>query len=177
MFFQDAPIPPWQLFVGDGRNRAVKAVGGAASTWDRDNLVVTPVDRNRQGDARAARWAGYELASVYLEAVRAIDLSAAAADCGVLAFDVALEEPPSAPVQVAMRCGDRCQGSVEITAELVGRPAGEWLTISVPLRRFGTAGTDLSHVTAPFVLETEGTLALRFASIRLEPRTGGPPCE
>jgi hypothetical protein len=37
------------------------------------------------------------------------------------------------------------------------------------LTRFADAGAELSHITAPFVLETEGTLALRFADVRLEP--------
>jgi len=169
VFFRGGPVAPWQLYVGDSHNRAVKTVGGAASTWDRDNLVVTAVDRERQEDARAARWAGDELASVYLAAAQAIDLTPATMDCMTLAVDVLLEEPPSEPVFVAVRCGEDCAGRVDITEALSSGPLGEWQTVTTRLSLFAAVGAKLTHVTAPFVLETEGTLALRFANVRLEP--------
>ncbi|PWB75895.1 MAG: hypothetical protein C3F15_05930, partial [Holophagae bacterium] len=169
VFFRGGPVAPWQLYVGDSHNRAVKTVGGAASTWDRDNLVVAAVDRERQEDARSARWAGDELAYVYLEAARAIDLTAEAKGGMALAVDVLVEEPPSEPAFLAVRCGEGCEGRVDITEALGSVRAGEWQTIAVPLRRFGEAGAELSHITVPFVLETAGSFALRFADVRLEP--------
>jgi hypothetical protein len=46
------------------------------------------------------------------------------------------------------------------------------------LRYFADAGADLSHITTPFLLATEGTLALRFANVRLEPvAEDDDPCE
>jgi beta-glucosidase len=172
VFFSAGPVAPWRLFVGDARNRAVKTVGGGATTWDRDNLVVTPVDRDRQEDARAARWAGYELASLYLGATRAVDLSAEEEAGLALVFDVLVEEAPSAPVFLAMRCGEGCDGRVDITEVLAANPGEGWFTVRVPLRRLADSGADLAHVTAPFVLETEGAVALRFAEVRLEPAVG-----
>ena len=168
VFFRDGPVAPWQLYVGDSHGRAVKTVGGAAATRDRDNLVVTAVDRQRQEDARAARWAGDELASVYLAAAQAIDLASAANGDMALAVDLLLEEPPSEPVFLAVRCGEGCEGRVDITEALTSARAGEWRTLRTRLSRFSNSGAELSHVTAPFVLETEGTLALRFANVRLE---------
>jgi beta-glucosidase len=178
VYFRGGPVSPWQLFVGDSRFWAVKTVGGNASTWDRDNLVVTAVDRDLQEDARAARWAGYELAHVYLEATREVDLTQEASDCMVLAIDVMVEEAPSAPVHATMRCGAGCEGSMDITEALTRSTVGEWWTMKLRLRHFASAGADLSHVTTPFLLATEGTLALRFANVRLEPPAGGSePCE
>jgi len=169
VFFRGGPVAPWQLYVGDSHNRAVKTVAGAASTWDRDNLVVAAVDRERQEDARAARWAGDELASVYLAAAQAIDLTAEAKGGMALAVDVLVEEPPSEPAFLAVRCGEVCEGRVDITEAMGSIRAGEWQTIAVSLRRFGEAGAELSHVTVPFALETAGSLAVRFADVRLEP--------
>jgi beta-glucosidase len=177
VYFRGGPVAPWRLYVGDERNWAVKTVGGNASTWDRDNLVVKAVDRELQEDARGARWAGYDLAALYLEAAQEVDLSPEAAECTVLAFDVLVEEPPSAPVSAVMRCGENCEGLVDITEALVRSPIGEWRTMRLRLRHFADAGADLSHVTTPFLLATEGTLALRFAEVRLEPAVGGDPCE
>lgn len=178
VYFRGGPVPPWQLYVGDPRHWAVKTVGGNATTWDRDNLVVTAVDRELQEDARAARWAGFENALVYIEAAQAVDLTPEAAACMVLAFDVMVEEAPSAPVFAAMRCGEACEGQIEITEALARSVAGEWKTMRLELNRIADAGADLTHITTPFLLATEGTLALRFADIRLEPAVdGSAPCE
>jgi beta-glucosidase len=177
VYFRDGPVAPWKLHVGDPRRWAVTAVGGNATTWDRDNLVVTAIDRRMQEDARAARWAGYEVAQVYLEAAQSIDLRPEAADCMVLAFDVMVEEAPDAPVFAAMRCGEDCEGRIDITEALNRSTVGEWRTMRLRLRHFAAAGADLSHVTTPFLLATEGTLALRFSDVRLEPPSGSEPCE
>ena len=168
VFFDGAPVAPWQLHVGDSRHRAVKTIGGAASTWDRDNLVVRPVDRDRQEDARAARWAGYESASLYLGADRTVDLRPEASAGARLVFDVMVEEPPTEMVLLGMRCGEGCEGQIDITEALRSRPVGEWREFVAPLSHFGDSGTDLGHVTAPFVITTEGAMALRIANVRLE---------
>jgi beta-glucosidase len=178
VYFRGGPVAPWQLYVGDSHFWAVKTVGGSASTWGRNNLVVTAVDRNLQEDARAARWAGYDLAILYLEAAQAIDLMPEASDCMVLAFDVMVEEPPSAPVYAAVRCGEGCEGRIDITEALARGNGGEWRTMKLRLRHFADAGADLSHVTTPFLLATKGSLVLRFADVRLEPMTeGAVPCD
>jgi len=96
----------------------------------------------------------------------------------VLAFDVMVEEPPSAPVYAAMRCGEGCEGRIDITEALDRSVVGEWRTMRLQLRHFADAGADLSHITTPFLLATEGTLALLFAEIRLEPTVeDDDPCE
>jgi beta-glucosidase len=178
VYFRGGPVAPWKLYVGDEHNWAVKTVGGNASTWDRDNLVVSAVDRELQEDAHAARWAGYDLAMVYLEATQKVDLTPEAAECMLLAFDVMVEKPPSAPVYAAMRCGEGCEGRIDITEALTRSIVGEWRTMKLRLQQFADAGTELGHVTTPFLLATEGTLAVRFADIRLEPAAeGDDPCE
>lgn len=169
VYFRGGPVAPWKLYVGDDHNWAVEAGGGRASTWGRDNLVLTAVDREVQEDARSAKWAGYDLAHLYIEATTAIDLTRQAEGCMAIAFDVLVEEGPSAPVLLAMRCGDDCEGRVDITEILEDVPAATWKTVKVPLSELAAAGVDLSHVTSPFLLATEGTLALRFAEVRVVP--------
>ena len=139
--------------------------------------MVTAVDRELQEDARAARWAGYDLAILYLQASQAIDLTSEAEECMALAFEVMVEEPPIASVYAAMRCGAGCEGRIDITENLVRSEAGEWRTMKLGLRHFADAGADFSHITSPFLLATEGSLALRIAEVRLEPSEGDAPCE
>jgi len=167
-YFDGAPVAPWKLYVGDPRNQAVATIGGSATTWDRDNLIVRPVDRDRQEDARAARWAGYERADLYLGAAQSMDLSTTPADRMALVFDILVEEAPSGLIFVGMRCGEDCEGRVDITEILHSVSTGEWQTLRVPLKHIADSGADLAHVTAPWNLSTEGTLALRFANVRLE---------
>jgi beta-glucosidase len=77
-----------------------------------------------------------------------------------------------------MRCGEGCEGRIDITEALTRSRVGEWWTMKLRLRHFASAGADLSHVTTPFLLATDGTLALRFADVRLEPPLdGSEPCE
>ena len=67
-----------------------------------------------------------------------------------------------------MRCGDDCEGRIDITEALRSRPVGEWRELVAPVSHFGDSGADLGHVTAPFVITTDGALALRIANVRLE---------
>ena len=71
-----------------------------------------------------------------------------------------------------------CVGRVDITEALARSGVGEWRTMKLRLRHFADAGADLSHVTTPYLLATEGRLALRFAEVRLEPAVeDDAPCE
>ena len=169
VYFRGGPVAPWRLFIGDEHNWAVEAGGVQTSTWDRDNLVVNTVDREVQEDARVARWAGYDFAHLYLEAATAIDLTRQSEGCMAIACDLMIEEPPSSPVLLGMRCGEDCEGHVDITEMLTSMPPATWQTIVVPLRDLADAGLDLGHVMTPFVLATEGSLVLRFSDIRLVP--------
>ena len=76
-----------------------------------------------------------------------------------------------------MRCGEDCEGRIDITEALTRSTVGEWRTMRLRLSHFADAGADLGHVTTPFLLATEGTLALRFTDVRLEPPSGSEPCD
>ncbi len=66
-----------------------------------------------------------------------------------------------------MGCGEGCGGVIDVS-ELLGRlPAEEWSTIAVRLSCFEAAGVDMTTVGMPFALATEGSMALRFAHVRL----------
>jgi beta-glucosidase len=170
-------VAPWKLFVGDGVDWAVPATGNRTTTRHSDNLVVTAVDRQVQEDARLVRWSGEEVAMVYLRADEAIDLTREANGGIALVFDVLVEEPPTSSVMLGMICGDECGSRVDVTDFLAGSPVGEWQTVTIRLSCFADVGIDLAHVTTPFLLATDGELALRFADVRLESAAEGEvPC-
>ena len=167
VYFAGGPVAPWKLYIGDAADWKVPAMGGVTSTAGSDRLTVRAVDRRVQEDARAAVWAGGGAAQVYIQAEEAIDISRESNGDLALAFDVRIEKAPSAPVTLRMDCEYPCSGALDVTDVLAGLPAGEWRTVRVRLRCFAAAGTDMVRVGTPFLLATEGELALTFSDIKL----------
>jgi beta-glucosidase len=177
VYFKGGSVAPWKLFVGDGVDWAVPVAGSRTTTRHSDNLVVTAVDRQMQEDARLARWSGESVAMVYLRADEAIDLTREANGGIALVFDAMVEGPPTSSVMLGMICGDECGSRIDITDLLAGLPVGQWRTVTIRLSCFAEAGIDLAHVTTPFLIATDGELALRFADVRLESAAEGEvPC-
>jgi beta-glucosidase len=85
-----------------------------------------------------------------------------------LAFNYRVDTPPSGAVQLAMECGEGCNGAVPIEEYLRKAPQGEWQQLKILLQCFQEAGTQMRAVTAPFVLSTDGELQLGVANVRLE---------
>jgi beta-glucosidase len=168
VYFDGGPLPPWKLFIGDEADWQVPATTPVTTTRDSRHLVVTAVDRNLQEDARSARWSGEAMAAVYLAARQPVDLSRETNAIMALSFDVRVDEAPSSPVVLRMHCGSGdCFGAIDITERLQAIPIGEWGTIAVSLSRFEEAGADMTEITMPFGLATEGILALTFSNVQL----------
>jgi beta-glucosidase len=167
VYFDRGPVPPWRLYLGDEADRMVPAETAVATTRGSYNLVVSAIGRQDGADARAARWSGAADAGVYLRGNDAVDLSRESNGEMALSFDAYLEEPPAAAVTLGMGCGDSCSGAVDLTGTLAGLPRQAWATVVVRLRCFEEAGADMTRIETPFALATGGSLALRFAGIRL----------
>lgn len=93
-----------------------------------------------------------------------------------LAMHVMVEKPPTSPVTLGVGCGELCGGDVDITAMLNAMPVNQWWTIHIPLRCFAAKGADMSRVTTPFRVSTEGAVTLRFADIELVQGTAEGRC-
>ena len=171
-FFDGDALAPWELFVGDAANWRV-AAAETGSTTGPHPLQIQPADRTRQGDARAVRWAGGATAQVYLQGPP-VDISRESNGDLALAFDVLVEQPPSSPVTLRMDCAHPCSGALDVTERLRELPAGEWQTLRFRLRCFAEAGADMTRIDTPFLLATDGTLALRFADVKLVSAGAGP---
>ena len=168
VYFDRGPVAPWRLFVGDEENSQVMASGGAATTQGSDNLTLRAVDREVQEDARAVRWSGAAPAAVYIQAGEAVDLSRESNGELVVAVDLMVEEAPSGPVFMRLGCGPDCAATLDVSERLADLAVGGWDTLRVHLNCFAKAGADMERVDMPFGLYTGGSLALRFAGVRLE---------
>lgn len=176
VYFAGGPVAPWELLIGDDQGWSVPADGAEAATGA-DRLTVRAIDRRVQEDARSATWTGNGAAQVYLQGAEPIDISRESNGDLALAFDLRLDQAPSAAVELRMDCGYPCSGALDVTDELAKLPAGEWHTVRVRLRCFADAGADMSKIDTPFLIATEGQLGLAFSDIRLVSAAAGEaPC-
>jgi beta-glucosidase len=168
VYFEAGAVAPWRLYVGDDvENPALEVIGTRTATANSTRLVVQPVDRALQGDAIRARWDGSGTAWLFAQGPPPIDLSRESNGMLSLSFDVMVEAPPTAPVTLAMGCGEGCRGTVDMTQVLQKLPPKEWRTLNVKLRCFEAAGGQMQRITRPFELTTAGALDIRLANIRL----------
>ncbi len=176
VYFSGGPVEPWQLLIGDDANWKVPATGAQTSTGS-GNLTIKSIDRRVQEDARSAVWSGDGAAQVYLQAEEPIDISRESNGDLALAFDLRIDTPPSSAVKVRMDCTYPCSGGLDITDEMSAAPTGEWLPVRIRLRCFEAAGADMTKINTPFLIHTDGELALAFSDVRLVSLADGDaPC-
>jgi beta-glucosidase len=66
-----------------------------------------------------------------------------------------------------MACGEGCEASVPVTGALRDAPAGEWRTLTVPLRCLAQGGVAMDRVAAPLVITAQGGLGLSVSEVRV----------
>lgn len=156
------------LGIGDEQALHIAAVGTRVATYGGEALTLRRIDRRRQEDAWAARWTGAEPAWIELTRTVPIDLSREANGAMVLQLDVRVVSAPAAAVTLAL-------GKAALpVAGLLGSP-GQWRTLRVPLRCFGTAGLSVASV-ATIRLETAGALGLDLSDVSLQETASGDQC-
>ncbi len=151
-----------RLLQIDGANDSPQTIGGAA---DNGAIAVRPVDREAQEDAREIIWSGRARGTLIVANPRTADLSRA----GPLALtlDLRVDQAPTSPAMLEIRCGPGCTARLDIAGRLAAIVGKGWQKIDVPLACLPSA--KLEAVTAPFVLSSSGPLRLTLSSIALTP--------
>jgi len=124
-------------------------------------VTVRPTDHRGQEDSRLAVFTGPGEQVLRLTASQPIDISRETNAQLSLTFEYRVDEPPAAPVAVAI------DGvTIPVTGTL-GGPAGTWRTLAIPLGCFARSGANMSKVTAPFAMATKGKLKVAISDIRI----------
>ena len=131
-------------------------------------VSFTPSDFKAQEDARSIQWPKTGGPRVGLGGSVGIDLKRESNGEVSLAFDYRVDEPVTGPVRVVMECGSSCSGGVNIESALQAAPRGKWQHAKILLSCFEKAGVDMGRITAPFLISSDGPLALSVAEIKLE---------
>jgi beta-glucosidase len=130
------------------------------------NVTMETVDVGGVQEAgRKFTWNGEGSISVIGNAP--IDLKRQANGDLSLFIEYRVDTKPTAPVQLTMRCGDNCGASLDITEQLNAAKPGEIRNVKVKLTNFREHGADMGVITQPFVMTTNGGLALTIKTLRL----------
>jgi beta-glucosidase len=158
-----------RLLKIDGANDSPQTVTGAA---DNGSIAITPVDRDRQEDARKIVWNGRGRGTLLIANPRVVDWH----DKGPLALVLALkvDQAPGGPAAIELKCGPGCSGKLDVTSAIAALSGRGWQTLTVPLACI--AGADLSRITAPFALTTSSAMNLTMSSIALKSVRGKVAC-
>jgi beta-glucosidase len=123
-------------------------------------VMLRNMDRRAQEDSRRASWSGEGTLAIVPD--RPIDISREATGELSLVFEYRIDAAPVAPVN--LRLGT---AALPITADLRAAPAGQWRTLTMPLRCFARAGATAEAVSPVFALETTGPMTLALSDVRI----------
>ncbi|WP_162926452.1 putative glycoside hydrolase [Teredinibacter purpureus] len=89
-------------------------------------------------------------------------------NAAAIVFDLKIDKTPSKAVSVGMDCGYPCRAEFEIGATLRKSPKKKWFSMPIPLNCFKSDDFDLSKISSPLSISTEGKMTLSIANIRIE---------
>lgn len=167
MIFGKGRVPDgWSLTLVEQDQSKVRLLGTSATTATK-RLTASAVDRRRQEDARAFVWTGGP-ADARVEASAPLDLTRESNGELSLVVDVRVDRAATAPVLIGMVSNDGKAVTVPITRAIATGKAGDWQQVVVPLQCFARRGVDMSQVTAPFVIATDGKLGLSISDVAID---------
>lgn len=131
-------------------------------------LVVEPGEFKSPGDAVKLTWAARKnVHAQFSLGGNPIDIKSLE-NAAALVISMRVLNLPDKPVNIAMRCGDKCEAKVDVSSNFKKLKKGEWIAFPIALNCFSQAGVDLTKVATPFEISTEGKLSVEIATIRLE---------
>lgn len=169
--FNQSDRGPHALHVASARNHWVKTpVGSDLNTTlslpaDQPAITVATTQINTQQDAKLVRW--FAPARFFVYTARTESLLSYAANQGALQFDTLVTQAARGPVKLAMECGDRCRGEVDITALLRKFGLHAKHAVKIPLVCFAAQGVDFANVDVPFSVFTSQAFSAAFANIQI----------
>ncbi len=160
-------VPGWTAITGDPEKwwsplTELKGQSGSGK------LVLEPAQFKTPGDAFRLTWVPRkEVHAQFSLGGNPIDLKSFE-NAGVLVIAMRVLSSPDKAVNIAMRCGDKCEGKIDISKNLKKLKKEEWVSLPIALNCFSMMGADLSKIATPFEISTDGKLNIEISSIRLE---------
>jgi len=161
--FNRAIISPWQGEIRSGTARKLLS----SNTVELNSISYRTSDRFVQEDTINLVYKGQEQASFVIANVFREDLRAFTEQDSVIMLEVKVNQKTSDKVFVEMDCQTDCQSKINISKHLNALEQGKWHRLSIPLSCFTEQGTDMSTMTMPFKLVSQGRLNLDIHQVSL----------
>ncbi|MDT7530369.1 exo 1,3/1,4-beta-D-glucan glucohydrolase [Sphingopyxis sp. SE2] len=158
----------WSLIVSQADGSDPLRVTTVPATGLSGRATVNAADHTvQEGARRFVITAGPEGAAIEINARNAIDLSRETNGDVMLLATVRLDAPLSAPVTLSVRCDGSDCGRPLLLPEFAALVSGQWRVVGVPLKCFAATGADMSRITAPFRVDTRGSLNISLSRVAL----------
>jgi beta-glucosidase len=162
LFTAGAPAASWSLVLGNIDRADETRITTVPAQALAGRARITAVEYQVQEGARRFEIASGGAATA-LSTHDAVDLSREANGDVLVLFTLKVDGAPQS-ASVALRCdGANCGAAVPVT--LPQKPG--FVRYGVPLKCFATRGADLTKVTAPFILQTQGKADYSLGEVRL----------
>lgn len=130
-------------------------------------LRVAAVDHLAQEDARRFVWRGP--AAVALSSAAPVDIQRETNGDVLLVLSLRVEQAPAGDVRLGMRCGEGCDGTVDVAAALTEAAGhGGWERLGVPLKCLAAAGADMGRIDVPVFLQSDASLRVSLSRVALD---------
>jgi Galactose-binding domain-like len=161
-------IGPRGISLGDPDNWSVQ-VQNREGKSETGKIAVTPTDFKAKDDAIKITWAARKpvKGTLGIYGATAIDLSSFK-NAATLVVDMRIDTKPDKNVTIGMDCTYPCVAEIIINESLKSPKKGEWFSLPLPLNCFKNNNFDLSKITGPFTIATEGKFAVSIANVRIE---------
>ncbi|MEC8771440.1 MAG: glycoside hydrolase family 3 N-terminal domain-containing protein, partial [Pseudomonadota bacterium] len=167
-FERGVPASSWSLTVSqaDGTN-AVRVTTLPAQALD-GRVRIAATDHGVQEGARSfAVDAHAQGAAIELSTFDPIDLSRETNGDMLLLTTVRRDAPIARTLSMAVSCDSAPCGEAVPVREFGALALGEWQTVGVLLKCFRATGADMTRITAPFRIATDGATEISIARVAL----------
>ena len=167
-FERGVPASSWSLTVSqaDGTN-ALRVTTVPAEALD-GRVRIAATDHGVQEGARSfAVDAHAQGAAIELSTFDPIDLSRETNGDMLLLTTVRRDAPIARTLSMALSCDSAPCGEAVPVREFGALALGEWQTVGVLLKCFRATGADMTRITAPFRIATDGAAEISIARVAL----------
>jgi beta-glucosidase len=167
-FERGVPASSWSLTVSqaDGTN-ALRVTTVPAEALD-GRVRIAATDHGVQEGARSfAVDAHAQGAAIKLSTFDPIDLSRETNGDMLLLTTVRRDAPIARTLSMAVSCDSAPCGEAVPVREFGALALGEWQTVGVLLKCFRATGADMTRITAPFRIATDGAAEISIARVAL----------
>ena len=171
VFAYGDPVEPWRV---EGRAAGIAIREIASRTQFGNSLIVRPVDRLAQEDARQFVWSGEGIASVAI-AASSPDVSQEFREDMAIAIQFRIDTAPLGPVKLFVDSGETCHFELDVSPWLSEVSLGEWTETTFNLGCLDREGKPFVAISA-FGLETSQEFAISIADIRFVPSSEPTTC-